>query len=126
MSGNSSTPCGSYVANPSFFGFNRPCDGSSVQIYQAFTECLPSVTIRLQSFSSCPITLIVKHNEGQQQVQIEPNQQFFYAYFECVKEVKFQCSNSPEGNCSFSGEIQVIGCVSCCESGDESSDESSS
>ncbi|MGG0789852.1 hypothetical protein ABE132_14340 [Peribacillus simplex] len=124
MDGNSSTPCGSYTANPSFFGFTRQCDGSSVQIYQAFTECLPTLTIRLESFGTCPFSLIiVKENKVHQRVQIEPNQ-FFYASFDSVKEVKVQCSDSPGGTCSFSGDIQVHGCVSCCQSSDESSDKS--
>ena len=122
MDGNSSTPCGSYTANPSFFGFNRQCDGSSVQIYQAFTECLPTVTIRLESFNTCPFSLIiVKENKVHQRVQIEPNQ-FFYASFDSVKEVRVQCSDSQEVLVVFRGYTSSRLC-SCCQSSDESSDE---
>ena len=125
MDGNSSKPCGAYTANPSFFGFSRQCDGGSVQLYQAFTECLPTATIRLENFGICPVTIIVKQKKGQQRVPIKPNQ-FFYVSFDSVKEVKVQCSDSPGGTCSFSGDIQIHGCVSCCGSSDKCEDESSS
>jgi hypothetical protein len=124
MACKNSKPCGSYTASPSSFGFSRQCDGSSLQIYQAFMECLPTVTIRLEGFSTCPFTLIVeKENKVQQQVQIEPGQ-LFYGSFDSVREVRIQCSESPGGTCGTSGFIQVHGCVSCCQGSDESSDES--
>ena len=86
-------------------------------------ECLPTVTIRLQSnFNGCPITLIIlKEKNHRQRVQIEPNE-LFYATFDSVKEVRVQCNNSPGGTCGAFGDIQVHGCVFCCESSDECSD----
>ena len=62
--------------------------------------------------SGCPITLFVKQKKDFRRFQIEPNFQIF-ASFDCVKEVKVQCSDSPGGNCNIFGELQIHGCVSC-------------
>ncbi|MEY8350641.1 hypothetical protein AALF16_20545 [Bacillus cereus] len=113
MDGNSSTPCGSFTTNQLGINIQRICDGGSVQLYQAFTKCLPTITLRLANAGSgCPITLFVKRKKDFHRFQIEPNSQIF-ASFDCVKEVKVQCSDSPGGNCNIFGELQIHGCVSC-------------
>ena len=113
MDGNSSTPCGSFTANQLGINIQRICDGGSVQLYQAFTECLPTITLRVANAGSgCPITLFVKQKKDFRRFQIEPNFQIS-ASFDCVKEVKVQCSDSPGGNCNIFGELQIHGCVSC-------------
>ena len=110
---NGSTHCGSFTTNRLDINVQRICDGGSVKLYQAFTECLPTITLRVANAGSgCPITLFVKQKKDSHRIQIEPNFQIF-ASFDFVKEVKVQCSDSPEGNCNIFGDLQVHGCVSC-------------
>jgi hypothetical protein len=107
-----SRPCGSFTGTPNGFNIQRICDGGSVQLLQVFTECLPTITIRVANTGACPVSLFVQQKNGLQQLQIEPNFQIF-ASFDFVMEVTAQFCNSPGENCNIIGEVEVHGCVSC-------------
>lgn len=113
-----SKTCGNFdiSSTPISFSHSRPCDGTTVQVYKAFTKCLPTVTI--QAFGgfgtpNCPYTLIVKTKDDEHEIVIDPRENF-NATFDCVEEINAKCRNNPGSTCNIFVSLYISGCVSCC------------
>ena len=114
-----SKTCGNFnITTPINFGQQTPCDGAIVQVYKAFTKCLPTVTI--EAFGgggtpNCPYTLIVETKNDEHVIVIDPRERFI-ATFDCVERISTKCRNVPGSTCNTGGNLYISGCVSCCSS----------
>lgn len=89
------------------------CDGALIPIYQAFTERFPTVTLDLDSFGTCPVTLIVQHqNSPDPIIRVVPPDRRILLTISFVTSVSVQCSTGG-GECSFNGNLDVSGCICC-------------
>lgn len=106
--------CGSYTIQPFAHFINEPCEGQTVQLYKAFTKCLPTVTIqKIANETVCPYQLIVVQENEITKINVTPDTRLL-ATFDCVKEINVKCGSNPSGQCFVSLNISIAGCLTCC------------
>jgi hypothetical protein len=110
--------CGAYniTTTPISFSSFTQCEGQTLQVYKAFTECLPTITI--QAFGgggtpNCPYRLIIEQVDKTSKFDIEPRENFI-ATFDCVKEIIVRCENNPASFCNVNVQLYISGCLTCC------------
>jgi len=106
--------CGSYTLQPFSHFINEPCEGQIVQLYKAYTRCLPTITLqKIANETMCPYQLIIVQAYQTTKIEITPETEFL-ATFDCVKEINVKCGSSPLGICFASLNISIAGCLDCC------------
>lgn len=105
--------CNVFTHFPSVF-ISRDCDGAIIPIYQAFTDRLPTVTLEIDNFGSCPVTLTVEHqNSPTPIIRVVPPDRGISLTVDFVRNVSVQCSTTPGGTCEFFVGLDVSGCICC-------------
>ncbi|SDH17239.1 hypothetical protein SAMN04489735_101470 [Aneurinibacillus thermoaerophilus] len=105
--------CTVFTHFPSVF-ISRGCDGAIIPIYQVFTERFPTVTLDIDNFGSCPVTLIVQHqNSPDPIIRVVPPDRQISLTVNLVTNISVQCSNTPGGTCEFFVGLDVSGCICC-------------
>lgn len=89
------------------------CDGSTITVYEAFTASLPTVTIEIGNFGTCPVTLIVARQNSPTLITqvIAPDIETSLTV-DLVTSISVQCSTGG-GECSFSAGLDLSGCICC-------------
>lgn len=109
------TICGNYTLQPFTHFINEPCEGQTVQLYKAYTKCLPTITIQKTANETiCPYQLIVVQEYQTIKIDVTPSTKFL-STFDCVKEIKVKCGLNPQSNCVVNVNISIAGCLTCCE-----------
>ncbi|WP_404813413.1 S-Ena type endospore appendage [Halobacillus yeomjeoni] len=96
---------------------SQKCLGQTLQVYKAFTKCLPTITLVVSggdSTPNCPYTLLVSTNNQLHQIEIPPRRRFTFT-FDCVEEIGVKCADNRDSFCNINIQMFITSCISCCQ-----------